>query len=101
MNLKPKAQRKKNQEQIKKEVRKALSSIVGLKVSVENIALIGGGQRMVPIQYSIRGRNLKELETYSREVSNQFSRLPGIVDVDTSLEAGNRRTASHRPQQGR
>jgi len=88
MNLKPKAERKKNQEQIKKEVRNALSSIVGLKVSVENIALIGGGQRMVPIQYSIRGRNLKELETYSREVSNQFSRLPGIVDVDTSLEAG-------------
>jgi len=88
MNLKPKAERKKNQEQIKKEVRKALSSIVGLKVSVEDIALIGGGQRMVPIQYSIRGRNLKELEVYSREVSNQFSRLPGIVDVDTSLEAG-------------
>jgi HAE1 family hydrophobic/amphiphilic exporter-1 len=88
MNLKPKAQRKKNQEQIKKEVRQALSSIVGLKVSVENIALIGGGQRMVPIQYSIRGRNLKELEAYSREVSNQFSKLPGIVDVDTSLEAG-------------
>jgi HAE1 family hydrophobic/amphiphilic exporter-1 len=88
MSLKPKAERKKSQEQIKKEVRKALSSIIGLKVSVEDIALIGGGQRMVPIQYSIRGRNLKELEGYSREVSNQFSRLPGIVDVDTSLEAG-------------
>ncbi|NWF57228.1 MAG: efflux RND transporter permease subunit [Syntrophaceae bacterium] len=88
MSLKPKAQRKKNQEQIKKEVRQALSSIAGLKVSVEDIALIGGGQRMVPIQYSIRGRNLKELETYSREVSSQFSKLPGIVDVDTSLEAG-------------
>ena len=43
---------------------------------------------MVPIQYSIRGRNLKELEAYSREVTNQFSRLPGIVDVDTSLESG-------------
>ncbi len=86
--LKPKAERKKKQEQIKKEVRKALASIIGLKVSVEDVALIGGGQRMVPIQYSIRGRNLKELETYSREVTNQFSKLPGIVDVDTSLEAG-------------
>ena len=88
MSLKPKAERKKSQEQIKKEVRKALSSIIGLKLSVEDIALIGGGQRMVPIQYSIRGRNLKELEAYSRDVSNQFSKLPGIVDVDTSLEAG-------------
>ena len=88
MNLKPKAERKKNQEEIKKEVRKALSAIAGLKVSVEDIALVGGGQRMVPIQYSIRGRDLKELEHYSREVSGQFSKLPGVVDVDTSLEAG-------------
>ena len=86
--LKPKAERKKNQEQIKKEVRRALASIIGLKFSVEDVAMIGGGQRMVPIQYSIRGRNLKELETYSREVTNQFSKLPGIVDVDTSLESG-------------
>ena len=86
--LKPKAERKKNQEQIKKEVRRELAAIIGLKFSVEDVALIGGGQRMVPIQYSIRGRNLKELETYSREVTNQFSRLPGIVDVDTSLESG-------------
>ena len=86
--LKPKAERKKNQEQIKKEVRRELAAIIGLKFSVEDVALIGGGQRMVPIQYSIRGRNLKELEAYSREVTNQFSRLPGIVDVDTSLESG-------------
>ncbi len=88
MNLKPKAQREKDQEQVKKEVRRKLSSIVGLKFSVENIALIGGGQRMVPIQYSIRGRNLKELEGYSREITHQFAKLPGIVDLDTSLEAG-------------
>ena len=86
--LKAKAERKKNQEQIKKEVRRELAAIIGLKFSVEDVALIGGGQRMVPIQYSIRGRNLKELEAYSREVTNQFSRLPGIVDVDTSLESG-------------
>lgn len=86
--LKAKAERKKNQEQIKKEVRRELAAIIGLKFSVEDVALIGGGQRMVPIQYSIRGRNLKELEAYSREVTNQFSRLPGVVDVDTSLESG-------------
>ncbi|MCX5907318.1 MAG: efflux RND transporter permease subunit [Deltaproteobacteria bacterium] len=88
LNMKPKAERKKNQEQVKKEVRKALASISGLKFSAEDISMIGGGQRNVPIQYSIRGRNLKELETYSREVSNQFAKLPGIVDLDTSLETG-------------
>ncbi len=88
MNLKPKAERKKSQDQIKKEIRRALISVIGLKYSVEDISLIGGGQRNVPIQYSIRGRNLKELEAYSLDVSNQFSKLPGIVDVDTSLESG-------------
>ncbi len=88
LNMKPKKERKKNQEQVKKEVRKQLAPISGLKFSVEDISLIGGGQRNVPIQYSIRGRNLKELETYSREVSNQFAKLPGIVDLDTSLETG-------------
>ncbi|MBA3070794.1 MAG: efflux RND transporter permease subunit [Nitrospirae bacterium] len=86
--LKPKAERGKSQEQIKAEVRKKLKLIPGLKASAEDVAMIGGGQRMVPIQYSIRGRDLSELETYTRQVVNEFSKLPGIVDVDTSLETG-------------
>ncbi|MBU4321516.1 MAG: efflux RND transporter permease subunit, partial [Nitrospinae bacterium] len=86
--LKPKAERGKSQEQIKAEVRKKLNLIPGLKASAEDVAMIGGGQRMVPIQYSIRGRDLSELETYTRQVVNEFSKLPGIVDVDTSLETG-------------
>ncbi len=88
INLKPKSQRKKNQEQIKAEVRRALRQIVGLKASAENVSLIGGGQRQVPIMYSIRGRDLKVLEGYSREIAGQYAKLPGIVDVDTSLETG-------------
>ncbi len=86
--LKPKAERGKSQGQIKAEVRKKLKLIPGLKASAEDVAMIGGGQRMVPIQYSIRGRDLSELEMYSRQVVNEFSKLPGIVDVDTSLETG-------------
>ena len=50
--------------------------------------MIGGGQRQVPIMYSIRGRDLKSLEDYTREIVGQFSKLPGIVDLDTSLETG-------------
>jgi HAE1 family hydrophobic/amphiphilic exporter-1 len=88
INLKPKSQRTKNQEQIKAEARRALRQIVGLKASAENVSLIGGGQRQVPIMYSIRGRDLKVLEGYSREIAGQYAKLPGIVDVDTSLETG-------------
>ena len=86
--LVPKAERKKSQEQLKKEIRNKLRKFPGIKVSAEDISLIGGGQRQVPIQYSIRGRDLAELQTYARQIAGEFSKLPGIVDVDTSLEMG-------------
>lgn len=88
IGLKPKSERKKSQEQIKAEVRKKLKLIPGLKASAEDVSLIGGGQRMVPIQYSIRGRDLSELQMYTMQIVNEFSKLPGIVDIDTSLETG-------------
>jgi HAE1 family hydrophobic/amphiphilic exporter-1 len=88
VNLKPKSERKKSQEQIKAEMRKAIRAIPGIRASVENVSLIGGGQRQTAIIYSIRGRDLKNLESYTREIVSQFSKLPGIVDLDTSLETG-------------
>ena len=84
----PKAERKKSQEQIKAEMRERLNQIPGLIATAEDISLIGGGQRRVPIQYSIRGRDLVSLQSYTGEIVNEFSKLPGIVDVDTSLEVG-------------
>ncbi|MDZ4165323.1 MAG: efflux RND transporter permease subunit [Smithellaceae bacterium] len=88
VRLVPKAERTKSQEAIKKEIRNKLRKFPGLKVSAEDISLIGGGQRQVPIQYSIRGRDLAALQDYTRQISGEFSKLPGIVDVDTSLEMG-------------
>lgn len=86
--LKPKAEREKSQEQIMAEARKKFRQVPGLTGTAENVSLIGGGQRMVPIQYSIRGRDLTGLESYTRKIFDEFSKLPGIVDVDTSLETG-------------
>ncbi len=87
-SLIPKRERKKSQEGIKKEIRQKLRQIPGLKVSVEDISLVGGGQRSVPIQYSVRGPDLEMIQTYTMQIASQFSKLPGIVDVDTSLEMG-------------
>ena len=84
--LVPKAERKKSQEELKKEIRNKLRKFPGLKVSAEDISLIGGGQRQVPIQYSVRGRDLTALQTYTRQTAGEFSKLPGIMDVDTSWE---------------
>jgi len=88
INLKPKSQRKKNQEQIKTEIRRSLKGVPGLRASVENVSMIGGGQRQTAIQYSIRGLDLQNLQIFTRDIVKQFSKLPGIVDLDTSLETG-------------
>lgn len=88
VGLLPKAERKKNQEEIKASVRKQIRAIPGLKGTAEDIALIGGGIRNVPIQYNIRGGDLLALNKYAREISKKLEALPGVVDVDTSLEAG-------------
>ncbi|MEN6330844.1 MAG: efflux RND transporter permease subunit [Smithella sp.] len=88
LNLKPKAERKRSQEDIKKIARTKLRQIPGLKVSAENISVVGGGQRNVPIQYSVRGQDLQSLQNYAKQITAEFSKLPGIVDVDTSLEVG-------------
>jgi len=88
INLKPKAERKYSQEDLKKMARDRLRQIPGLKVSAEDISVVGGGIRNVPIQFSIRGQDLNALQQYAKQITAEFSRLPGIVDVDTSLEVG-------------
>lgn len=86
--LKPRSERERSQEEIMMEVRKKFRQIPGLKGTAENVSLIGGGVRMVPIQYSIRGSDLSLLTDYTKKITEEFSKLPGIVDIDTSLETG-------------
>lgn len=88
VSLKPKSKRDRTQQEIMADVRKKFRDIVGLEGSAEDVSLIGGGIRSVPIQYAIRGSDLTEVESYARQIVSEFSKLPGIVDVDTSLEAG-------------
>ena len=87
-SLIPKSERNKTQMDLKKEVRQKLSRFPGLKVSAEDFAMIGGGQRQVPIQYSVRGPDLMAIQAYTKQIAGSFSKKPGIVDVDTSLELG-------------
>jgi len=87
-SLIPKRERKKTQMDLKKEIRQKLSRFPGLKVSAEDFSMIGGGQRQVPIQYSVRGPDLMAIQAYTKQIAGEFAKKPGIVDVDTSLEMG-------------
>jgi hydrophobic/amphiphilic exporter-1 (mainly G- bacteria), HAE1 family len=71
-----------------KQVRDRVSAIPDLKSSVEMIAMVGGGMRSVPIQLMIQGRDLDDITTRTIAIRDAFAKLPGIVDVDTSIETG-------------
>ena len=93
-SLVPKSERKKSQMDLMKEIRLELRKFPGLKVSAENFSMIGGGQRQVPIQYSVRGADLEALQGYTRQIASDFSKVPGVVDVDTSLRWASRSSRS-------
>ena len=70
------------------ELRKQMLTIPGLREPSEEVSMLGGGIRNVPIQYVISSGDMEGLQKYSREVVRELAKVPGIVDVDTSLEAG-------------
>jgi HAE1 family hydrophobic/amphiphilic exporter-1 len=39
-----------------------------------------------PLQYSVRGPEVDELDRISRQLMQEMARIPGLVDVETSLE---------------
>ncbi len=88
IGLLPKSERQKSQQQIMADIRREFRQIPGLKGTAEDVSLIGGGVRMVPIQYSIMGADLSALESYAQEIVSEFSKIPGVVDIDTSHETG-------------
>ncbi len=71
-----------------KQVRDGLADVQKIKSSVEEIGMVGGGFRAVPIQVMIQGRDLDELNRRTLGIKDQFAKIPGIVDADTSIELG-------------
>ncbi len=73
------------------QVRQELAGFVGAEVAIEEVPLFGGesGMRAAKIQFNLRGGDLDELDRVSRElVAALNERVPGLVDLDTTYEAG-------------
>src|SRR4051812_18680209 len=61
----------------------------GLRISVQPVANIGGGgNQNADIQFIINGPDLVKLDTYSKQLVARVRQMKGVVDVDTSLNAG-------------
>ncbi len=59
-----------------------------LRMSVTPVSLFSVGGVSADVQYVISGPDMKQLETYAKEVVTGLRKVPGAVDVDTSLSTG-------------
>jgi HAE1 family hydrophobic/amphiphilic exporter-1 len=91
VRLKPIEKRKRDQfavmDIVRKEVLPPLST--NLRTSVQPVATIGGGgAQAADVQFVINGPDLRRLEAISQQLLGHVRSLPGVVDVDTSLNVG-------------
>ena len=88
-NLVPKHQRRLDQADIMAMAREAVADLDHLDVSVEMVPRIsGGGFRSAPLQYSLRGPEFDELVQLSETIMDRVSKVPGIVDLNSSFDSG-------------
>jgi len=82
------SKRKETQQGIMQMAREALRKFPDLRVSAQQISLIsGGGYKQTPFNLVIRGPELDRLEQYAQKVIAGLKKIPGFVDLDTSLAA--------------
>ncbi|MBM4090424.1 MAG: efflux RND transporter permease subunit [Planctomycetes bacterium] len=87
--LVPGPERRQSQAEIMQSTRDVLVDLRHLRISVEVIPRVaGGGFRVAPLQYSIQGPDLDQLAEYSERFMAEMARLPGIVDVNSTYDAG-------------
>jgi HAE1 family hydrophobic/amphiphilic exporter-1 len=91
VRLTPIEDRKRDQFAVMDDVRSRILPplAAGLRTAVQPVANIGGGgNQNADIQFIINGPDLAKLETYSQQLVARVRQMKGVVDVDTSLNAG-------------
>jgi HAE1 family hydrophobic/amphiphilic exporter-1 len=87
VTLVPKSQRKLSQQELMGLARERLADLSHCKISVENVARIGGGGfRAAALQYNLRGPDLDVLDQTAKKIMAGMSRVPGIVDVNSTYD---------------
>jgi HAE1 family hydrophobic/amphiphilic exporter-1 len=79
---------------IRKEVLPPFSA--NLRTSVQEVAVIGGGgSQNAAVQFVINGPDLRKLEVLGKQLVDRVKMIPGVVDVDTSLNTGKPELSVH------
>jgi HAE1 family hydrophobic/amphiphilic exporter-1 len=97
IQLVPLDQRKETQSELMQEARRLLARYSrDLRIAVNYPAAIsGGGVANADLLYTIRGPELDQLKEYSEDIRNTLKTIPGVVDVDTTLEVGKPELRAH------
>ena len=67
-----------------------------IRTSVQEVAVIGGGgAQNAAIQFVINGPDLKKLEVLGNQLVQRVKAIPGVVDIDTSLNTGKPELSVH------
>ncbi|MEW6667669.1 MAG: efflux RND transporter permease subunit [Thermodesulfobacteriota bacterium] len=82
VKLLDKEERKRSQKQILPLVREKLQGIAGIQISVED----DPDTFEKPLQINVRGEEIPRLKEYAARLKNELYRIPGIVDMEVSME---------------
>jgi HAE1 family hydrophobic/amphiphilic exporter-1 len=74
-----------SQRDVMQAIRDAMKKYPDLRVQVRNVQTLNQGSAPVDIDFVIRGPDLQDLNRYSEQMRQAALRIPGIVDVDTTL----------------
>ncbi|MFY7863659.1 efflux RND transporter permease subunit [Roseateles sp.] len=75
--------RKRSVADLAQPIREKLSTVAGITVTNIGQTDLGGGKSL---QFSIQGSDLGELERLSKQVQAELIKIPGLVDLDTTLK---------------
>lgn len=82
----PEEQAKKATTELYSDVRKLLPDVAGIQYRVGRMRGRGGDDMGVSVE--LKGKNMTILATYAEEIKTLLRGIPGVKDVDTSLERG-------------
>jgi HAE1 family hydrophobic/amphiphilic exporter-1 len=78
-----------SQFEVMAEARRKLKKYPDVRIAVQNVAAIsGGGFRAAALQYTLQGPDLQKLAAYAERLQQFLKSVPGVVDVDSTLEVG-------------
>jgi len=87
IRLKPKKERKRSSTDVLEALRKSLPEIPGAKIEALDMgAQLMGQETLSPIVIKIFGKDIAQLRRIGEEVSRRISVVPGIRDVDVSIQ---------------